>query len=525
MTKQEWSLLTKFYENPKKYSDPNGLFTKLINEITSSNNGRTFKEQSYMYRNGVKNVPLCSCGNYVKFQESLYVWSKTCGQKCYLTNKTVNKKEVVINGTIYTSLKEASENYKEGTLINDLYDVTKPNVTYLHDHNDTCSENLSSIPLLLDKEWLIQKKEERVTIKEIANTLGTSREKVTWAFLFHGIPREYKQLTPLTEEQLENREQFIEDFVAYGTEKLSKLYSCSPTTILTTAKKYGCPISRTTSAIELHIKEYIEELGFYVEQSNRSFGVELDLYVPSANLAIELDGLFWHSEWDLNSINPNKHKKKYDICSRNNVTLLRFTDYETTNKLDLVKSMIHSRLGLNTRLYARSCYVKEIDTTEAKKFLESNHISGYANASIKLGLYRDNDLVMVMTFGKPRFSKNYDWEVIRMASGKKLTIVGGASKLLTYFRTKNPGSIMSYSDNRVGNGNTYKKLGFVFVKETTPGYFYVKNNELYSRYQFQKSKIEKLCTVYDTNKSEFENAIANNFGRYWDCGNKIWVLQ
>ena len=131
---------------------------------------------------------------------------------------------------------------------------------------------------------------------------------------------------------------------------------------------------------------------------------------------------------------------------------------------------------------------------------------------------------MAMTFGSARFHREIDWEIIRMASIKGHSVVGGASKLLYHFRKLHRGSLMSYSDNRVGNGDAYSKMGFSFVKETGPGYCYYKKGATFSRHQFQKKNIEKVCEIYNSDLTELENAINNGYGRYWDCGNKVWYL-
>ena len=66
-----------------------------------------------------------------------------------------------------------------------------------------------------------------------------------------------------------------------------------------------------------------------------------------------------------------------------------------------------------------------------------------------------------MTFGKPRYNKNYEYELIRYCSSKK--VVGGAEKLFNYFiKTYNPKSIISYCDWSKFNGNVYSKLGFKY---------------------------------------------------------------
>lgn len=524
-TSQQWRLLTKFIQDPVKFKNDSTIYTEAIKEIDSLDlDGRDFRERAAMYRNNLKKVPLCKCGNKVKFDIISYKWAKTCGQKCYLSDIKQGAKSVSVYGKVYDSLSDAAKEHSN--LYEQLYDVTNKDVFYVNNHSETCYENLKKGNILLtNKDWLEEQKRNRVSIHKLKDALGVSRELVNNAFLFFGISKSYDQLSYEANTIILNAELFKSEFEEFGSEVMAKKYNCSPTTILIRARELDCKMSRTVSAIELELKTYIETLGIEVLQSDRTaINRELDLYIPSKQTAIELDGLFWHSEWDTNT-NRNRHKEKYLLCKEKGITLLRFTDYETTNKLNIVKSMIASKLGVSSRLYARNCVLREVSGSDARLFLDCNHISGYSASSVNLGLYHDDVLVMMMTFAKPRFSKKYDWEVVRMASVLNTNVVGGASKLLAYFRNMHQGSILSYSDNRTGNGSSYSKLGFVLEGETSPGYFYVKNNQVYSRFMFQKNNIEKMCTVYDVSKTEFENAIANGYGRYWDCGNKIWVMQ
>ncbi|MBR4316253.1 MAG: hypothetical protein IKP65_04695 [Alphaproteobacteria bacterium] len=91
-------------------------------------------------------------------------------------------------------------------------------------------------------------------------------------------------------------------------------------------------------------------------------------------------------------------------------------------------------------------------------------MQGKDNSSIKLGLFHENELVSVMTFGKPRFNKNYQYELIRFASKLGYQIIGGASKLLTCFINQyHPESIISYADRRYSNGELYEAIGFELI--------------------------------------------------------------
>ncbi|MHB8123751.1 MAG: PDDEXK family nuclease [Desulfuromonadaceae bacterium] len=521
LTTQEWKLISKHYANPKRFKDPHGKFGKLI-PLIEQLEGRTFAERAAMYRNGIASVPRCKCGAMVIFSLADYNWTKSCGQKCYHKNKTHDHKAVVIGDTVYESLTKAMKHYTSGHFYNDLYDCSKPHIRYLNNHEETCITNMG--PILSNPDFLVKMKSERKPIHEIASSLGVSREKVNAALLFHGIGRKYEQMPEIARTFLANGELFKTEFELYGSDHLAAKYQCSPSTVLKRAHELGCKMGRNVSLIETHLKEYIEGLGVRVIQSDRSYGFELDLHIPEKNLAIELDGLHWHSEWDTEKTNKERHLKKYLACQELGITLLRFTDVETTSKLETVKSIIRAKLGLSSVLYARKCEVREMASSESVKFMEDNHLGGSAPSKIRYGLYYEGNLVMAMTFGSARFHRGIDWEIIRMASIKGHIVVGGASKLLHHFRKLHRGSLMSYSDNRVGNGDSYSKMGFRFVKETGPGYCYYKKGATFSRHKFQKKNIEKVCEIYNSDLTELENAINNGYGRYWDCGNKVWYL-
>ena len=71
------------------------------------------------------------------------------------------------------------------------------------------------------------------------------------------------------------------------------------------------------------------------------------------------------------------------------------------------------------------------------------------------GLYYNNELVSMMTFGNPRYTKKVQYELIRYCSSR--TIVGGANKLFNYFiQNYQPQSIVSYCDTSKFEGAVYK---------------------------------------------------------------------
>ena len=128
-------------------------------------------------------------------------------------------------------------------------------------------------------------------------------------------------------------------------------------------------------------------------------------------------------------------------------------------------SLLKSKLQQNhIKIGARQTTIKIIDKKTSKMFLDNNHVLGYDRSSdVIYGLYYNDVLVSVMSFGKPRYSKEYDWELLRFANLSNHTIYGAASKLWKQFlKDYNPKNVITYTNNDFGNGEVYAKLGFKF---------------------------------------------------------------
>ena len=257
-------------------------------------------------------------------------------------------------------------------------------------------------------------------------------------------------------------------------------------------------------------------------------GKELDFYLPEQKIAFEINGLYWHSE-NGRGITRNYHNDKTKICLDNNIHLIHVFEFEWINKCEIIKSIIKTILNCNNNniIYARKCELKDVDIKEKNIFLNDNHLQGEDKSSIKLGLYSNDKLVSIMTFNKKsRFDKNIQWELSRFCNLQNTIVIGGASKLFSYFKKQyKPKSIVSYSDRRFFNGNIYNTLGFKFINNTNPSYYYISPNykNIYNRMNFQKHLLKSKLKLFNPQLSEWENMKLNGWDRIWDCGNSKWV--
>ena len=126
------------------------------------------------------------------------------------------------------------------------------------------------------------------------------------------------------------------------------------------------------------------------------------------------------------------------------------------------------------KVYARKCVVKSIDKSVANEFCDKYHLQGHTNlSSICYGLYYNDELLSVMTFGKLRLKKQQDnyYELHRYCVKSGYTILGGANKLFsTFIKEYSPKNILSYSDNDYFSGDIYPMIGFKYIKQAEPNY-------------------------------------------------------
>jgi len=297
-------------------------------------------------------------------------------------------------------------------------------------------------------------------------------------------------------------------------------------------RMYPCPKCRpknyNTSSYEKEIFNFLKEFlssDILINDRNIIPPKELDIYIPDKKIAIEINGVRWHS--DIFGINKFYHLNKLIICQKQNIQLIHIFEDEWLYKQNIVKARLKQILGCfdGQRIHARKCIIKEISPKIKNEFLEKYHLQGKDNSIVKLGAFYNNELVSVMTFSHGNISKGSKpekdiWELNRFCSNYNYHIPGIASKLLTYFkRNYSWKEIFSYADRRWSVGNVYEKLGFEFIRNTTINYWYTKGNERIHRFNLRKRNDEpENITEWELRKNE-------GYSRIWDCGNLKYTMK
>ena len=515
----------------KQYND-------IIDKTSFLNNPIMIQRIWHIYNNDF-NIHKCenpSCNNTTKFYTFERGYLKNCCCVCAQLNPETRDKMKSTNikkyGTEYGFQNEDIKNKSKKTCL-EKYGVD--NVSKSKELSDkkkkTCMKNYGVEWILSDKKRIQDSLFKKYGVRNSRHIKGVS-EKITntkrgdfYDYLFTSDRLKDKVFPLFT------KEEYIKG--GYYSNYKFKCLKCNNEFLdcLEDGDIPRCTVCyKFTSTFEKEVLSFIKEIytkDFIIENDKKVLnGKELDIYIPSKNLAIECDGLFWHGE-----IGGHKDKKyhinKTNGCKKQNIRLIHIFEDEWMYKSEIIKSMLLYRMKkLNNRIYAREGSIKEITNSETKDFLNNNHIQGKVVAKINIGLFYKDELISILTFGKSRYNKKYDYEMLRFCNKRGYVVNGAFSKLFKYFIAKyHPKNVITYADMRYSVGNLYESNGFKFLHYSDPNYYYFKNGEYerFSRVKFQKHKLEKKLAVFNNKRTEYENMQENGWDRIWDCGNSVFI--
>lgn len=276
--------------------------------------------------------------------------------------------------------------------------------------------------------------------------------------------------------------------------------------------------TKNGSKSELEIKQYVESLGF--NPIKKFIGGktprEIDIFIPEKNIGIEYNGCLWHSEWNKSRKNPRQyHLEKFKLAKNNNIKLMQFFDFEWEGRKEQVKSFLKAQLQKNNRtIYARKTQIKEINYLETKDFLQNYHILGSCSFKKAYGLYFKEELLSLITINNHHYIKNNEIILTRYVVKNDVTVIGGLQKL-TKHAIKTHGELFTWIDLRWSNGENWLKMGWKFIHQLPPDYFYfkAKTGEIISKQSRKKSNVNTPIDM-----TEHEHALNDGLYRVYDCG-------
>jgi hypothetical protein len=534
-------------ENLKKYIYPNGIYSKI------RSNSRTIKKQFpeiyeiiednyhiklFMLLNNVNEIPKCknpNCNNSVNLKSISEGFRKFCSNKCIgqyqqtdvdfsaKIKKTKLCKNILKNR--FYPLDIHYDDNKNYIIINNyckhgnirLYS----NTFFKLFKNNKCLCRECNIEFI--KSYIPIDKEIKKLYNDFDNFYNINRFNLREDWLILNYPQEYSIINYFSKNVITTS--LAEKIYLFknNLKEQPKCLNCNKKThfnhsSMQYTKFCNSPAcNKNTSIAELEIYDYLCKLNNTTKHKFYIDGKEYDILVEDKKLLIEFNGLYWHSD----EIQEDKkyHYKKWKTAIDNDYQLFTIWEDDWEEKKDIVLSMLKYKLNKIEKLIsARKCEIKEVEPYIAKEFLEKNHLQGKCVDSIRVGLFYENKLISLMTFGKRKISGKTQFELLRFANILNTSVVGAASRLFKYFINKyKESNIISYASLDYSTGGLYDILGFNKLNETGINYWWVKSNQRYHRTNFMKWKLIK--DGEDPLKTEDEIMRIKGFNKIWNAGN------
>lgn len=287
----------------------------------------------------------------------------------------------------------------------------------------------------------------------------------------------------------------------------------------------GCPTCAaglSVSKPEKELAKFVESLGYQITTSARRIvkNFELDILIPSLNVAIEYNGLYWHSE--AKKPNVNYHYDKWLACQQQGIELIQIWEDQWINNPELVKSLLVQRLNNSfvQTVSAQSSSTEVIKAQEARKFLNFQHLQGFASASHHIGLHdkESHKLIAVMSLKRSADALN----IVRFAASENRE--SAFDLFLTFAGVQySPQSFMFIDDLSFSHSTLLEKHGFIACETLKPDYMYTKGKKKLVKSALSLQKFKKdNSLVWQEGASLNELLKLNNFYRIWSAGSVVW---
>ena len=470
-----------------------------------------FSHKVRCFISGIYQQPTCKiCNAPVRFKTASSTYQTYCSKKCmFIDNEAIQQKKRETNMLRYGSTN----------VLTSEHGVAKSKQTLLRNYsvdNYLKTNQAMELRKTLKKDYSMAKRQAWNAFYDKLPLLIPNLEIMFSKEEYHGQKKEYGGES---------------NFYKFKCRKCSLVFNSIIEHALHRDHIVNCPGCKSKyTSIEEDIKDFLQQnnINFLFRKKHILKNRELDFYLPDHKIAIEVNGLFWHSDRNPR-IHRTYHLDKLNACLIESVRLIHIFSDEIQFRRDALFNRLKSIIGLNKNiLHARQCIVKHITKEIKKEFLNQYHLQGNDNSSIHLGLFHNDNLVSIMTFGQQRVAlgtKNAQtnvFEMYRYCSKTEYSVNGGASKLFSAFvKEYNPVKIVSYCDRRYSEGNLYLKLGFNNISNTQPNYWYTKDffTRLH-RFGFAKHLLKEKLEKFDPELSERDNMFNNGFARIYDCGSK-----
>lgn len=284
--------------------------------------------------------------------------------------------------------------------------------------------------------------------------------------------------------------------------------------------------AKSGSKPQRELSEFIESFGFRPQLNIRTVlasSKELDIYIPELKLAVEFNGVYWHSTLDRKK--STRHYDKWRECEAAGIRLFVVWSDDWKDRRLLVERLLKAELGVRDKssISAHETVTKPLRSADAFSFLEANHIRGPASGK-SYGLFHGDLLVAVLVARKSSSMPGYV-TIVRYAAA--LSVPGGFMKILDFLEDReSPAGFMALSNNAFCEGSLYEASGFMRDRDLPPNYTYNVKGKRVHRLSYRKARfVEEPELKFVEGLSESRLAELNGLRRCFDYGQTRWVKR
>jgi len=455
-----------------------------------------FSLKVFCYINDIIEEPKCKiCQKSVPFKCSELKFQTYCSKKCmFADNETIQSVKRNTCMKKYGAINVLASDYGKKKL------------------KETLLEKYGTDNYTKTEEYKNRIKSGKIEKKYCGDLIGESLRKKH----FVTLPDKFPDLIPMFEfEEYKGSGNYITQY-DWKCKKCDHIFK----RWLNCNYKLECPKCKgNLSDIEKFIQDYLHSKSIaYIKRTKKIIEKrELDMYIPELNIAIECNGLYWHS--DLMK-SKDYHLDKTEQCESKGIRLIQIFADEIHYKSKAVINRLNNIFKLNRiKISSDDCEVREVDHVTTEKFLLKYNLEGIDNPSHIYGLYYKNRLLSIMTFEKCKTEGLYKYS--RFCTINGVEVLNGDKKMLDFFIQRvNPLKIITKACRRWNTGEHYEKLGFKLLEKSEPLHWYTDKSYLYRfhRFSFAKQLLSKKLENFDASLSEKENMEKNGFRRIYDCG-------
>lgn len=278
----------------------------------------------------------------------------------------------------------------------------------------------------------------------------------------------------------------------------------------------GCPNCADvgTSKAQKEILEFVKSLGVSaVDRHRLGNGKEVDILLPDCNIAIEYNGLYWHSE---EFIPKDYHFCKRQYCEENGLQLIQIFEDEWVHKRHAVEAYILRTIPTGTPLSLADNEVGYVQDSELSEFLTQYSLNTIQDQhTVCIGLRSNGNLVSVMLVQESCEASTglKIYSIVNYVSS--LQVDGTISTLIDFLtKSREDCKVIALSDRRLIDCDDLRNIGFTKLGTEPPTLWYTLGQRRYTQSDY-----------YSLHADAGRHKEPTPAHRVWDAGRDLWQLN